>query len=217
MSTLRIFALLWLCIASAASAARPAKPASEGVPNWMVSLDPKDMTAEQRTDILIEEKRQRKRLAKLSDEISASDEKSELSKIPALQDLGRIVYKLEKLEDALEISRDVARIYTGAYGAVDRRSLSAIINVASTLFKMGQTEECHLIMTKVFPIQLGRYDLGSKEVSYHIGKMRIFGIPEEDIGSMVATHQAKRKNVGAGADGLHSGTVQSDGSVTLED
>ena len=140
----------------------------DAVPSWIISINPTKMTDEQRTDILWEEKKQRKRLQILTSLVDAGS-KTELSKIPALDDLGRVLYKLEKFDDALEVSREVAEIYAREYGKADRRTISAFINVASTLNRLGSVEECHTIMKGMFPAQLDRFGIGSKEVSFHIG------------------------------------------------
>lgn len=140
----------------------------DAVPSWILSVDPPKMTDEQRTDILWEEKKQRKRVQNLVSQVDAGA-KTQLSKIPALHDLGRVLYKLDKFDDALEISREVAEIYAREYGRADRRTISAFINVASTLNRLGSTEECHTIMKGMFPAQLDRFGIGSKEVAFHIG------------------------------------------------
>ena len=142
----------------------------EALPKWIASVNPVEMTEEQREDILWEERKQRRRIDKLSSQIAAG-EKTELGKLPALHDLGRVLYKLEKYEDALVVSREVAKIYAEEYGGIDRRTISALTNVASTLNRLGSKEECHELMKKMFPIQLQRFGLGSKEASFHIGIM----------------------------------------------
>lgn len=140
----------------------------EALPKWIAAIDTAKMTDSQRDGILWEEKKQRKRLRRISDAVEAG-EKTILSKLPALHDLGRVLYKLDRFEDALGISRDIAQIYSDEYGEIDRRTISAVINVASTLNRLERYEECHAIMKNIFPAQLDRYGLGSKEVSFHIG------------------------------------------------
>lgn len=160
-------AVLWLGNIAGTTVGAEAQD-SDGVPEWIVSLDPKEITEDQLIGILMEEKRQKNRLAKIVEAV-ASGEKKILSKLPVLQDLGRVLYKLEKYEDALEISQEVAKINADEFGSVDRRTIAAVTNVASTMFRLGRKEECRVIMKEMFPLQLERFGLGSKEVSFHIG------------------------------------------------
>jgi hypothetical protein len=95
--------------------------------------------------------------------------KDDAGNIPLLEKLGRIQYKLSNLPEALKMSKEIVRLAKIHYGAYEDRTVRTLVNLASVLHRMGQTEDALDIMVELFPIQFQRYGEGSKEMAFHIG------------------------------------------------
>ena len=147
-----------------------------------------------------EEKKKIEERKKLEKELISFEKKAELARdgfgdaseeyAKMIHSLGRVVYKLERYEDAKRYALEIVRIYETLHGVDHYEMAKALGNVGSVSYRLQDMETCAKAMSRALDIILRKfdYDENSKEVLMHRAKMLTFGLDKE-AGSMGISHQ----------------------------
>ena len=127
-----------------------------------------------RSKYLIEEQKLRVLLDKaVAQHGDLSSQKSEI-----LHKLGRVIYKLKKMDEALEISKEIVRINEEIYGVEHIKTADALGNVGSVSFRLKLQDLCELVMYRALHIIIKKYGVDAKETLLHRAKMLTYQIKD---------------------------------------
>ena len=147
-----------------------------------------------------EEKKKADERKKLEKELVSFEKKAELAKdgfgdaseeyAKMIHSLGRVVYKLERYDDAKRYALEIVRIYETLHGIDHIEMAKALGNVGSVSYRLKDMKTCAKVMSRALDIVLRKfdYDENSKEVLMHRAKMISFGLDKE-ASSMGISHE----------------------------
>lgn len=119
-----------------------------------------------------------------------------LEKAAALDKLGRVVFKLGKYEELLELSYEIVAIKETLLGVDHVEVGAALRNIGTLTGKLGRLDECQRVFLRALYIHKLHYKQGSKEMAILLAKMHQYGLEEEVIkseGMSYAEYQLSKK------------------------
>mmetsp|Transcript_20093 Transcript_20093/g.20204 ORF Transcript_20093/g.20204 Transcript_20093/m.20204 type:complete len:219 (+) Transcript_20093:79-735(+) len=133
-----------------------------------------ELTSEEIASLLEEEKIYKKGVNKAIRDFGEISENT----AKALHKLGRVVYKLKKYSEAMDISKRILKIHENMYGKEHVKTADALGNLGSAAYRVGAYELCAYAMKRMLYILLEAYGEDSKEVLRQRARMLTFQIKE---------------------------------------
>ncbi len=97
-----------------------------------------------------------------------------------LHKLGRTIYKQQRYDELLEMSREIVKIHETLDGPEHENTARALGNVGSVAYRLKKLDECNIAMERAMYIWVQKYGETSKEVLLHRGKMLTFHLPNAE-------------------------------------
>lgn len=102
-----------------------------------------------------------------------------LEKAAALDKLGRVVFKLGKYEELIELSHEIVSIKESILGVDHKEVGGALKNIGTLYCKLDRLEEATRVLLRSLRIHKLHYQEGSKELALMFAKMHQCGLSEK--------------------------------------
>mmetsp|Transcript_12734 Transcript_12734/g.20726 ORF Transcript_12734/g.20726 Transcript_12734/m.20726 type:complete len:226 (-) Transcript_12734:363-1040(-) len=102
-----------------------------------------------------------------------------IEKATALDKLGRVVFKLGKYEELLELSHEIVAIKEQVLGVDHEEVGAALRNIGTIMGKLERWDDCRRVLLRALRIHRIHYEEGSREMAILLAKMHTCKMEED--------------------------------------